>query len=65
MSAWILIVAFTVSQPAVSRFSANVKDSHAVAMQEFGTPKSCENAGVAAQKIAPGTSFVCVPKGSP
>jgi len=65
VSAWILIVAFTVSQPSAPFLSAHVKKSHAVAMQEFGTPKSCENAGVAAQKIAPGTSFVCVPKGSP
>jgi hypothetical protein len=65
MSAWVLIVAFTVSQPSLPNFSAHVKKSHAVAMETFGTLKACENAGAEVQKIAPDTKFVCVPKGTP
>jgi hypothetical protein len=39
--------------------------SHAVAMETFRTLKACENAGAEAQKIAPGTKFVCVPQNQP
>jgi hypothetical protein len=39
--------------------------SHAVAMETFHTLKACQNAGAEAQKIAPGTKFVCVPQNQP
>ena len=64
MSAWVLIVAFAVSQPVLNG-TAMVKTSHAVAMETFRTLRACENAGAEAQKIAPGTKFVCVPQNQP
>jgi hypothetical protein len=64
MSAWVLIVAFVVPQPVISG-TAMLAKSHAVAMETFLTLKACQNAGAEAQKIAPGTKFVCVPQNQP